>query len=160
MDQTQIFGHQSRSETTFITVRSGSSVLHARDWVVYGARPVGARAGVDDVGECFGVKTQAHAEIHRLRSADHANGQQHIVADFSSLPRAHRSAMNDIGAHASEDLLGSGELFLRSADHERELSRFGFHHTARNRRIHVNGAPRKTASAYLKQFCSLSNLYT
>ena len=45
---------------------------------------------------------------------------------------AHRSAVNDVGAHAREYLLSGGKLLRRSADHEGKFPGFGFHNTARH----------------------------
>ena len=52
--------------------------------------------------------------------ADHADAEDHVVADLGGLAGTGISAMNDALAHVVEDGLGLGESLRRAADHEGE----------------------------------------
>ena len=132
LSELQVLQHQGRGEPGLVVVARWRRRHRPRHRAVAGDGPALPRGGRGHIEQRLVREPQLLGQHERLADADHADGEDHVVADLGGLSGAGLAAVDDALAHGLQEGLGLREGRRGAAAHEGERRRLGSAHAARH----------------------------
>src|SRR6202000_791892 len=114
----QVLEHEISREAASVAARSRHVLHDAGVGVVGVAAPATPARAIDHPRQHFCIETEREPGVQGFGDSDHADPEQHVVADLGRLAVAHGTAMHDVLAHNKQQRLYAFEQTERRAHHE------------------------------------------